>query len=79
MKVKMIAPKKLFHPVLPYPVKRKNETKLLFPLCRTCAEQSSYLLNSCRHEGDERGWVGTYTTMEVYEAMRSGYRLDKVY
>ena len=53
--------------------------QLLFLLCRTCAEQSNYLLNSCRHKGEERGWVGTYTTMEVYEAMRSGYRLDKIY
>ena len=29
MKVKMIPPKKLFHPVLPYRVKRKNETKII--------------------------------------------------
>ena len=75
----MIPPKKLFHLVLPYRAKRKNETKLSFPLCRTCAEQSNYVLNSCRHQGDERGWVGTYTTMEVFDAMRSGYWLDKNY
>ena len=75
MKVKMIPPKKLFHPVLPYRVKRKNERKLLFPLCRTCAEQSNYWLNSCR----ATNVVGSGPTMEVYEAMRSGYRLDKIY
>ena len=39
IKCKVLAPRKLYHPVLPVKVKMEHNEKLLFPLCIKCAER----------------------------------------
>ena len=59
-KCKVLPPYGLYHPVLPY----RCKGKLVFPLCRTCAEtQIKLSLNErtrfCYHDEDERALTGT--------------------
>lgn len=69
-------------PVSVLPV--KFDSRLLFPLCRTCAlkypngaQHDDY---SCPHSEDpQRGWISTATTLELREALRCGYRVTKLY
>jgi hypothetical protein len=69
------APKKLFHPVLPY---RFNQ-KLLFCLCRTCAEESN-MATECTHtEVRERALTGTWVLDELRLAVQKGYKVLQVY
>ncbi|XP_046346608.2 uncharacterized protein LOC124127203 [Haliotis rufescens] len=66
----VLLPTHLYHPLLPY----RSGGKLLTPLCRTCAETRSQ--TSCEHTGEERAWVGTYTTTELHEAVKKyGYKV----
>jgi hypothetical protein len=63
-------PKKLFHPVLPY---RFNQ-KLLFCLCRTCAEEFN-MATECTHtEVRERALTGTWV-LEVRLAVQKEYKV----
>ena len=48
IKCKVLPPTNLYHPVLPY----KTNNKLMFPLCRTCAEQCDNT-KPCKHEKEE--------------------------
>ena len=55
IKCKILPPYELYHPVLPW----RYESKLLFPLCRTCAQQNikQALLersDKCPHSVEER-------------------------
>ena len=73
-KCKVLPPYGLYHPVLPY----RCEGKLVFPLCRTCAEtQIKLSLNErtqfCCHDEHERALTGTWCTPELMEAKRQGY------
>lgn len=72
-KVEIVAPRGLYHPVLPY----RSNGKLKFPLCRTCADDE--LLDDCSHTTDERAFVGTWCTPEITKAIEKGYRVIKVY
>ena len=77
---KILPPRKLFHPVLPY----RCNGKLMFPLCRTCAENQVKLpLNErvcqCCHNEDERALTGTWCTPEIMEAKRQGYTIVQLY
>lgn len=68
------APEKLFLPVLPYKTKDK---KLMFPLCRRCAEEK---ILKCSHFGLQcRNLVGCWTTVELELAISEGYRIIKVH
>ena len=58
IRAKVLPPRGLWAPVLPYRVK----DKLLFPLCRTCAELQ---LQSCNHTDEERALTGSWCSMEV--------------
>lgn len=64
------------HPVFPY----RTGGKLLFPLCRTCADESlpdpHY---RCPHDEAQRCFMGTWVTTELHKALDCGYRLDKIY
>jgi len=71
VKCRMLPPKKLLHPVLPY-----RFTKLTFPLCRKCVEKK---IRTCTHSDDERALTATWCTPELHEAIRQGYRVLDVY
>lgn len=72
-KVKILAPRALYHPVLPY---RSND-KLKFPLCRTCANTES--IDTCMHNDDQRAFIGTWCTPEIEKALDKGYIILKIY
>ena len=65
VRLKILPPRQLFIPVLPY---RSKTGKLMFGLCKTCVEESNQ--NKCLHNNDKREWVGTYTTVELQEALK---------
>ena len=67
----------LFHPVLPY----RYASKLTFPLCRTCAQESIDLLllekcQRCSHSPSERALSGTWCTPELECALGKSVTLS---
>ena len=72
-KVKILAPRGLYHPVLPY----RSNGKLKFPLCRTCADLE--LITPCRHTDEERAFIGSWCTPEIETALNKGYIILKIY
>ncbi len=72
-KVKMLPPRGLYHPVLPY----RSNGKLKFPLCRTCADTENQSPCTC-NEG-ERTMTGTWCIPEIETAIRQGYKIQKIY
>ena len=66
-------PKNLRIPVLP--IKNKNK-KLIFPLCTKCAEDLNP--TNCNHSESERNLIGTWTTVEISYALKSGYEIVKL-
>ena len=75
IKCKVLPPRDLFHPVLPY----KCNNKLMFPLCRTCAERCDPSQKCTHSEDDERTLVGTWVSIELKAALEKGYELLDVY
>ena len=73
-KVKVLPPRTLYLPVLPLHV----QGKLMFPLCRTCAETLNQTTR-CRHNLEERALVGVWATPELQKAVALGYRVLDVY
>ena len=73
IKCKVLPPKALFHPVLPC----KVNGKLLFHLCKTCAETQQQ--TPCRHDNAERSFIGTWVTDEVKKALQIGYQIVRIY
>ena len=72
-KIKILPPRDLFLPVLPY----KSNNKLKFPLCRTCADVGQQTLCQCSDE--DRALVGTWCLPEIMKALEKGYTLVKIY
>ena len=72
-KIKVLPPRGLFHPVLPY----TSNGKLKFPLCRTCADDELQELCTCSDE--KRSIIGTWGTPEIAKAIEKGYRILKIY
>jgi hypothetical protein len=78
--IKCIAspPKDLFLPLLPF----RDDQRLLFPLCRTCAvesrKESCYGLKQCTHSEAQREFVTTATHFELEEALRRGYKVTRL-
>lgn len=72
------SPKRLFLPVLPF----RDDKRLLFPLCRTCARESrnecAFGLKQCNHTAEEREFVTTTTQFELQEALRRGYVVTRL-
>ena len=60
---KILPPKNLYIPVLPY----KQAKKLMFPLCAMCCENN--VLN-CDHSDEKRCLEGTWVILEVREAIK---------
>ena len=77
IKSKVVPPKGLYHAVLPQRIKVDSYEKLIFTLCKTCAETSNQ--NKCKHSDNERSLIGTWTTDEVNEAIKKGYKVLETY
>ena len=73
IKCKVLPPTTLYHPILPF----KCNNKLMFPLCRTCTEESQQSL--CFHSDEERALIGTWVTVELFAALERGYEILEVY
>ena len=73
LKAKILPPDNLYMPVLPYRVNKK----LMFVLCRTCAEECNQ--NNCTHTDEERALIGTWVTLEVEKAVSLGYVILEKY
>ena len=67
--VKILPPRGLYQPVLPY----RLNSKLRFPLCRTCADSENQNLCTCSEEESEL--TGTWCTPEIQTALRLAYTL----
>ena len=70
---KVLPPRGLYHPVLPY----KCGGRLTFPLCRTCVETEHQ--DGCQHSNEERAISGTFVTNELYKAVELDYEVLKIY
>ena len=77
IKCKVVPPRKLYHPVLPQRIKVNSYEKLVFTLCKTCAETRNQ--NKCKHTDTQRSFIGTWTTDEVSKALEKGYKILKIY
>lgn len=78
IKCKVVPPRALYFPVLSYRVETAHKQgKLMFPLCRTCAENLSR--TPCTHSDEERALIDTWCTPELYDALERGYTLKKIY
>ncbi|XP_032664111.1 probable DNA polymerase [Odontomachus brunneus] len=73
VRCRVLAPRDLFHPVLPY---RVNE-KLLFALCRSCCKTFSQ--TACTHNDPaDREFEGAWVSCELRKAIEKGYRVTSV-
>ena len=61
MKLKILAPRKLLHPVLPL---LKTNGKLTFGLCRTCSQNATQHVDCCGEEA--RALLGTWCILQRY-------------
>ena len=73
IKCKIVPPKRLLHPVLPY----KSGGKLMFPLCRTCAQEQRQ--GFCNHSDGKRALTGEWVSTELDKALEKGYKILDVY
>ena len=74
---KVVPPKGLYHPVLPQRIKVDSYEKLVFTLCKACAETRNQ--NNCKHSDNKRSFIGTWKTDEVNKAIKKGYKVIKTY
>jgi hypothetical protein len=73
IKCRILPPYNLFHPVLPY----RSGGKLMFPLCRTCADNLLQL--PCQHSDHQRAITGSWVSVELMSAIEAGYKILNVY
>jgi hypothetical protein len=71
--VRVLPPRRLYHPVLPY----RATGKLKFPLCRKCSELEN--INLCQCSDADRAFVGTFVTPELHVALDHGYTVVKIF
>ncbi|XP_032682820.1 uncharacterized protein LOC116849607 [Odontomachus brunneus] len=72
VRCRVLAPRDLFHPVLPYRV----NGKLLFALCRSCCETFSQA--ACTHDPADREFEGAWVSCELRKAIEKGYCVTSV-
>ena len=77
---KVLPPRHLYHPVLPY----RHDSKLLFPLCAACVEQEMVKrpldrCAECVHTDEQRALTGTWCTPELSKAVDLGYDILYIY
>lgn len=77
LKVRVIPPRGLQLPVLPM----KIAQQLIFGCCYKCARkfQKSNVrtVHRCNHSDRERAFTTTVTHIELEEALKNGYRVDR--
>ena len=73
MKVDILPPRNLYHPVLGV----KLHNKLMFILCFKCAVDKC--TDKCTHSDEDRMIHGTYIADELRLAVQKGYRVIKIY
>jgi len=73
IKCKVLPPRKLYHPVLPY----KSNSKLMITLCSPCADTMNQ--GNCTHSDEERCIVGRWVVEKVRNAVEMGYGIVDVY
>jgi hypothetical protein len=74
IKCRILPPKRLYHPVLPF----RCNSKLLFCLCRTFAVRRNFD-GECEHVSvEDRALVGTWVIDEVRLAVEKGYKAIEV-
>jgi hypothetical protein len=73
IKLEVVPPRGLLHPVLPL----RANGKLLFPLCRTCAQLKQQ--TRCTHTDEERAITGCWVTDELYKALELGYMIKEIH
>jgi hypothetical protein len=74
IKCRVLPPQNLYIPVLP--IKAGKDAKLVFALCKLCAEQRQA---RCSHTDYERSFVGTYTSIEIECAIAKGYVISEIF
>ena len=79
-KVSILAPEKLYLPVLPV----RQHGKLTFPLCSACvteelAKPMHERSNGCGHTREQRMLHGTWVTLELQKAVEKGYQIEKIH
>ena len=77
IKCKVVPPRGLYHPVLPHSIKVESYEKLVFTLCKSCAQTRNQ--NKCEHSDNERSFIGTWTADEINKAKEKGYKVLKTY
>ena len=75
IKASVLPPKGLMFPLLPYKTKKN---KLVFCLCRTCAEENNQS-NVCAHDDEERTLTGTFVSEELKKALTLNYKIIKIF
>ena len=73
IKLKILPPRELYHPVLPM----KCNGKLMFSLCRTCMQNLQQ--EQCNHSEEERALIGTWVSLEIAKAIEKGYKVMEIY
>lgn len=73
IKLDILPPKRLYHPVLGV----KMHDKLIFTLCFKCAKDKTNV--NCSHTAEERLIHGTYVADELRLAVRKGYVVRKIH
>ena len=77
IKCKVLGPRQLYHPILPQRIKVDSYEKLVFTLCKACAESRNQ--NKFEHSDSKRTFVGTWTSDEVNKAIEKGYKVIRTY
>ena len=72
-KIKILPPRRLYHPVLPF----LSNGKLKFALCRKWAENEN--TERCICPDRDRMLIGTWCTPEIDMALSQGYSIIKIY
>jgi hypothetical protein len=72
---RVLPPRNLYIPVLPFKTEINGADKLLFALCRSCIGSKS----PCDHNDVQRSLVGTWTSKELSLAISKGYKVMKTY
>ena len=73
IKLKILPPRGLYHPVLPF----KCNGKLMFSLCRTCTQNLQQ--EQCKHSDEERALSETWVSLEIAKAIEKGYKVMEIY
>jgi sulfur relay (sulfurtransferase) complex TusBCD TusD component (DsrE family) len=72
----VLPPKDLLHPLLPDRVGHGSTQKLIFHLCKTCAETRDVRdETACNHTDEQRAFWNAWTTIELYKAIELGYKV----